>query len=113
VGGEELRGQGGRREHGFRTEKDYPKPFRPSRQDYYFRYNSALQLSLVGESLMGWMVWDLMRGVDVLLKQPGIDPARIIMLGAVAGGGDPAGGTAALDPRIAGLVPLHVSRRQA
>ncbi|HJZ59953.1 MAG TPA: hypothetical protein VKE74_33735 [Gemmataceae bacterium] len=102
-------GHGERRQHGFRTEKDYPKPFRPSRQDYYFRYNSALQLSLVGESLMGWMVWDLMRGVDVLLKQPGIDPARIIMLGAVAGGGDPAGVTAALDPRIACVVPFNFS----
>jgi cephalosporin-C deacetylase-like acetyl esterase len=102
-------GHGERRQHRFVTEKDYPKPFRPSRQDYYFRYNSAIQLSLVGESLMGWMVWDLMRGVDVLLRQPNIDPARIIMLGAVAGGGDPAGVAAALDPRIACVVPFNFS----
>jgi cephalosporin-C deacetylase-like acetyl esterase len=102
-------GHGERRQHDFRTEKDYPKPFRPSRQDYYFRYNSALQLSAVGESLMGWMVWDLMRGVDVLLRQPGIDRDRIILLGAVAGGGDPAGVTAALDPRIACVVPFNFS----
>jgi dienelactone hydrolase len=105
----ELLGHGERRQHRFTSEKDYPKPFRPSRQDYYFRYNSALQLSLIGESLMGWFVWDLMRGVDVLLKQPGIDPSRIIMLGAVAGGGDPAGVTAALDPRIACVVPFNFS----
>src|SRR5262245_37563177 len=102
-------GHGERRQHAFRTEKDYPKPFRPSRQDFYFRYNSALQLSVVGESLMGWMVWDLMRGVDVLLKQPTIDKDRIILLGAVAGGGDPAGVTAALDPRIACVVPFNFS----
>ena len=56
---------------------------------------------------MGWMVWDLMRGVDVLLKQPNIDTDRIILLGAVAGGGDPAGVTAALDPRIACVVPFN------
>jgi cephalosporin-C deacetylase-like acetyl esterase len=100
-------GHGERRQHDFRTEKDYPKPFRPTRQDYYFRYNSNLQLSAVGGSLMGWMVSDLMRGVDVLLKQPGIDRDRIILLGAVAGGGDPAGVTAALDSRIACVVPFN------
>jgi dienelactone hydrolase len=100
-------GHGERRQHAFVTEKDYPKPFRTGRQDYYFRYNLNLQLSLVGDSLMGWMVHDLMRGVDVLLEQPGIDPKRIILLGAVAGGGDPAGVTAALDPRIACVVPFN------
>ena len=100
-------GHGERRQHDFVTEKDYDKPFRVSRQDYYFRYNSNLQLSAVGESLMGWMVWDLMRGVDVLLKQKNIDKDRIIMLGAVAGGGDPAGVTGALDPRITCLIPFN------
>lgn len=102
-------GHGERRQHDFVTEADYPKPFRPSRQDYYFRYNSNLQLSACGESLIGWMVWDLMRGIDVLLKQPNIDASRIILLGAVAGGGDPAGVTAALDPRIACVVPFNFS----
>ncbi len=100
-------GHGERRQHDFVTEKDYDKPFRVSRQDYYFRYNSNLQLSGAGESLMGWMVWDLMRGIDVLLKQKNIDKDRIIMLGAVAGGGDPAGVTAALDKRIACVVPFN------
>ena len=100
-------GHGERRQHDFKTDKDYDKPFRVSRQDYYFRYNSNLQLSAAGESLMGWMVWDLMRGVDVLLKQPNIDRDRIILLGAVAGGGDPAGVTAALDSRIACVVPFN------
>jgi cephalosporin-C deacetylase-like acetyl esterase len=100
-------GHGERRQHDFRTEKDYDKPFRPSRQDYYFRYNSNLQLSAAGESLMGWMAWDLMRGVDVLLKQKNIDKDRIILLGAVAGGGDPVGVTAALDKRIACVVPFN------
>ena len=100
-------GYGERRQHDFHTEKDYDKPFRVSRQDYYFRYNSGLQLSAIGDSLMGWMAWDLMRGVDVLLKQTNIDKGKIILLGAVAGGGDPAGVTAALDPRIACVVPFN------
>ncbi|MBA4187410.1 MAG: hypothetical protein C0467_05260 [Planctomycetaceae bacterium] len=100
-------GYGERRQHDFRSAKDYDKPFRAGRQDYYFRYNSNLQLSAIGDSLMGWMAWDLMRGVDVLLKQPGIDSTRIILMGSVAGGGDPAGVTAALDPRIACVVPFN------
>ena len=100
-------GHGERRQHPFRTAKDFDKPFRVGRQDYFFRYNSNLQLSLVGHSLMGWMVNDLMCGVDVLLKQPGIDRDRIVLLGAVAGGGDPAGVTAALDTRIACVVPFN------
>ncbi|MBN9517292.1 hypothetical protein J0H58_02050 [bacterium] len=100
-------GHGERRQHPFRTEKDYPKPFKAGRQDYYHRYVTNLQLSAVGDSLMGWMVWDLMRGVDVLLQHSSADPRRIILLGAVAGGGDPAGVTAALDPRISCVVPFN------
>ena len=30
-------GYGERREHAFRTDKDYDKPFRAGRQDYFFR----------------------------------------------------------------------------
>jgi dienelactone hydrolase len=100
-------GHGERRQHPFVTADDYPGSFRPGRQDYYFRYNTALQLHLAGESLIGWMVWDLMRGVDLLLAQPGIDKERIVLLGAVAGGGDPAAVTAALDPRIAAVAPFN------
>jgi hypothetical protein len=53
------------------------------------------------------MVWDLMRGIDMLLERPQIDPKRIVMLGAVAGGGDPAAVTAALDSRIAAGIPFN------
>ncbi len=48
-----------------------------------------------------------MRGIDVLLRQKNIDRERIILMGAVAGGGDPAGVTAALDQRIACVVPFN------
>lgn len=100
-------GYGERRTHPFQTDRDYDKPFRPGRQDYYFRYDRGIQLQLLGDSLMGWMVWDLMRGVDLLRSRAGVDPERIAILGAVAGGGDPAAVTAALDPRIACCVAFN------
>lgn len=96
-----------RRAHPFNTDADYPKEYRQGRQDYWFRYDSGIQLQLLGDSLMGWFAWDLMRGVDLLLARDGIDPKKIIILGAVAGGGDPAGTTAALDKRIACCVPFN------
>ncbi|MGI8978351.1 MAG: alpha/beta hydrolase [Pirellulaceae bacterium] len=100
-------GHGERRQHAFRTASDYPGEFRPSRQDYYFRYNSGMQLHLIGESLIGWMANDLSRGVDLLLRQDEVDEERIILLGAVAGGGDPAAVAAALDQRITAVVPFN------
>lgn len=100
-------GHGERRQHPFRDAKSYPGSFRAGRQDYYFRYNTGLQLHLAGESLMGWMVGDLLRGVDLLLSRPGIDASRIVLLGSVAGGGDPAAVAAALDRRIAAAAPFN------
>lgn len=100
-------GHGERRQHHFGQPGKYPADYKPGRQDYYFRYNTAMQLHVVGESLIGWMVWDMMRGVDLLLSQPDIDETKIILLGSVAGGGDPAAVTAALDPRIAAVVPFN------
>jgi dienelactone hydrolase len=100
-------GHGERRQHPFVNADSYPKPYRVSRQDYFFRYDSGVQLHLVGDSLIGWMVWDLRRGVDLLLAQKGVDPKRIILLGSVAGGGDPAAVAAALDERITAVVPFN------
>lgn len=77
------------------------------RESYYSRYAMGTQLYLVGESLMKWMVWDLMRGIDLLVERPEVDPSRIIVLGAVAGGGDPAAVTAALDARVAAVLPFN------
>ena len=103
----DLLGHGERRQHPFVSSDQYPKPFGVGRQDYYFRYNLGLQLQLVGESLMGWMVWDLMRGVDLLCSREDVDEDRIILIGSVAGGGDPAAVAAALDPRIAAVAPFN------
>ena len=77
------------------------------RESYYGRYALGNQLLLAGESIMKWMVWDLMRGIDFLLEQPEVDPQRIVLLGAVAGGGDPAAVTAALDSRVAAVIPFN------
>jgi len=100
-------GHGERRQHPFQTAADFTRPYAVGRQDYYSRYDAALQLRAVGDSLAGWMAWDLMRGADVLLAQPGVDPRRLILLGAVAGGGDPAAITGALDERFAMVVPFN------
>ena len=77
------------------------------REDYYSRGLLGMQLHLVGESLMGWMVHDLRCGVSLLLSRRDIDPGRIIVVGSVAGGGDPAAVTAALDPRITCAIPFN------
>ena len=100
-------GHGERRQHPFESADSYPKPFRSSRQDYYFRYDLGAQLQLLEESLMGWMYWDIRRGVDLLLAQKNIAKDKIILLGAVAGGGDPAAVAGALDKRIAVVVPFN------
>jgi cephalosporin-C deacetylase-like acetyl esterase len=78
-----------------------------NREGYHARYNTGLQLYVVGESLIKWMVWDIMRSIDLLAARPEVDPDRIILLGAVAGGGDPAAVAAALDERIAAVAPFN------
>jgi len=77
-----------------------------ARESYYGRYATGNQLYLAGESLIKWMSWDIMRGIDLLEARSYIDAKRIVLVGAVAGGGDPAAITANLDPRVAALVPF-------
>jgi dienelactone hydrolase len=100
-------GHGERRQHPFRTAADFDRPFAVGRQDYYFRYDLGMQLRLTGRSLMGAFVSDLLTGVSVLVAQKGVDPKRVILLGSVAGGGDPAAVAAAVDDRIACVVPFN------
>jgi dienelactone hydrolase len=95
---------GERRQHPFRSAADYPQKFLLPQQDYYSRYDAGMQLDLIGDSLMGWLAWDMSRGIDVLLAQAGVDPKRIIVVSEPSGGGDNAAVTAALDPRITGVV---------
>jgi dienelactone hydrolase len=100
-------GHGERRQHPFVSAQSYSGQFPVGRQDYHFRYIEGIQLHLIGDSLVGWMVWDLWRGVDLLLSRQGIDPRRIVLMGSVAGGGDPAAVAASLDERITAAVPFN------
>jgi cephalosporin-C deacetylase-like acetyl esterase len=100
-------GHGERRQHPFVSAQSYAGQFPVGRQDYHFRYNEGIQLHLIGDSLVGWMAWDLWRGVDLLLSRQGIDPGRIVLMGSVAGGGDPAAIAASLDARITAAVPFN------
>jgi cephalosporin-C deacetylase-like acetyl esterase len=77
------------------------------RQDYFFRFVNGMQLHVIGDSLIGWMAYDMSRCLDLLLARPGVDPKRVALLGSVAGGGDPCGVTAALDPRFTCVVPFN------
>lgn len=103
----DMLGHGERRQHPFVNAKSYPETYPTSRQDYHFRYNTALQLHAVGDSLMGWMVWDLMRGVDVLYQRPNLDKSKLMVFGSVAGGGDPCAVFAALEPRVTAAAPFN------
>jgi hypothetical protein len=103
----DMVGHGERRNHPFADAKAFPEKFAVSRQDYWFRYNTNLQLNLIGDSLMGWMVWDLMRGVDVLYQRPNLDKSKVMVFGSVAGGGDPCAVFAALDQRITAAAPFN------
>lgn len=89
---------------GYGERRDHPPG---ARQDYRFRYYNALQLHTLGDSLMGWMVWDTSRGLDALLQRANIDREKIILLGSVAGGGDPAAVVGALDPRFTCVAPFN------
>ncbi len=77
------------------------------RQAYASRFTFTKQLGLIGESHSGWVVWDLMRAVDLFYERPDIDRDRIILLGSVAGGAEPAAIAAALDSRISAVVPFN------
>jgi dienelactone hydrolase len=77
------------------------------RQGYAARFTFHQQLALAGESLSAWTAWDVIRSVDFLVERPEVDKKRIILIGAVASGGEAAGLAAALDPRVAAVVPYN------
>ena len=54
---------------------------------------------LLGETMIGWRVWDVMRAVDYIETRPDLDARRVGCVG-ISGGGTCALFAAALDPRI-------------
>lgn len=54
---------------------------------------------LLGETMIGWRVWDVMRAIDYIETRPDLDDGRVGCVG-ISGGGTCALFTAALDQRI-------------
>ena len=54
---------------------------------------------LLGETMIGWRVWDAIRSLDYLATRTEVDPARLGIMG-ISGGGTTAFFSAALDDRI-------------
>jgi hypothetical protein len=100
----DLLGHGERALHPFKNADAFDGKFRVEMQDYWFRYDLGMQLHLIGDSLMGWMAYDLSRSITFILAQPGIDKQHILIVSEPAGGGDVAAVTMALDQRITGGV---------
>jgi dienelactone hydrolase len=58
---------------------------------------------MLGETMLGWRVWDAIRTLDFLETRPEVDPGRMAMIG-ISGGGTVALDAAALDERIKATV---------
>jgi dienelactone hydrolase len=54
---------------------------------------------LLGETIIGWRVWDVMRTVDYIATRPELDARRVGCMG-ISGGGTATLFSAALEPRI-------------
>jgi dienelactone hydrolase len=54
---------------------------------------------MVGQTLLGWRVWDIMRTIDYIATRPELDPARVGCMG-ISGGGTATLFATALEPRI-------------
>ena len=54
---------------------------------------------LLGETIIGWRVWDVMRMIDYIATRPELDASRVGCMG-ISGGGTTALFSAALEPRI-------------
>ncbi len=75
----------------------------------YQRNMLGAQLMLAGEELAGWTAFEISRCVDYLLERGDVDPARVGIIGGVAGGGDISALAAALDERITVSIPFNFS----
>ena len=70
-----------------------------------WRDHGNLNLLLVGQSQLGWMVWESIRALDYLVSRPEVDPERIGMTGA-SGGGLNTFFTTAIEDRFACAIPV-------
>ena len=64
---------------------------------------------LLGQTILGWRVWDIMRTVDWIESRPELDSKRIGTMG-ISGGGTASLFSAALDPRVkAAMVSCYLN----
>ncbi len=68
-------------------------------------YEEGAGCVLTGTNLAGYMVYDVMRGLDFLETRSEVDMARVALTGA-SGGGTLTGYVAALDDRVAASAPV-------
>jgi dienelactone hydrolase len=54
---------------------------------------------MLGQTLIGWRVWDIMRTIDYIATRPELDAARVGCMG-ISGGGTATTFATALEPRI-------------
>ena len=54
---------------------------------------------MLGETMIGWRVWDVMRTIDYIATRPELDASRVGCMG-ISGGGTATLFSAALEPRI-------------
>ena len=70
-----------------------------------FEHNAAdREISLTGDWIGNWFIWDGIRALDVLLDQPDVDLTRVGVTG-VSGGGTTTAYAVACDPRITMSAP--------
>ena len=67
-------------------------------------FDAVMHSLLLGRTMIGERVWDVMRGIDLLLERPDVDGGRIACMGN-SGGGTVTFHAACLDERIALAVP--------
>jgi dienelactone hydrolase len=58
---------------------------------------------MLGQTLIGWRVWDVMRTVDYIEARPDVDASRVGCIG-ISGGGTATLFASALEPRIRGAM---------
>jgi len=62
-------------------------------------HEDSMAAIALGESMMGWRVWDAMRALDYMANRPEVNPDRIALIG-ISGGGMATLWTAAMDERV-------------
>jgi len=67
-------------------------------------HHASMVELLMGRTMIGARVWDVMRAIDVVSAFPGIDPERIACMGN-SGGGTTTWFAACLEPRIRAAMP--------